>query len=37
MWRCEDCGAMGDLEDGIPESCPDCDAPKEHTHNSQED
>lgn len=37
MWRCEDCGEMGDLEDGIPEECPDCGAPKEHIHMAQED
>lgn len=37
MWRCEECGAMGELEDGIPESCPDCHAPKEYIENVQED
>ncbi|MXR20808.1 DUF7130 family rubredoxin-like protein [Halobacterium bonnevillei] len=37
MWRCEDCGAMDDLDDGIPEFCPDCGAPKEHIHDAQED
>ncbi|WP_255196171.1 DUF7130 family rubredoxin-like protein [Halorarius litoreus] len=29
MWRCGECGEMGDLEDGFPETCPNCDAPKE--------
>ena len=29
VWRCMDCGAMGDLDDDLPESCPDCDAPRE--------
>ncbi|ESP89957.1 DUF7130 family rubredoxin-like protein [Candidatus Halobonum tyrrellensis] len=24
MWRCENCGEMGELEDGLPEECPDC-------------
>lgn len=37
MWRCEECGAMGELDDGIPESCPDCYAPKEYIENVQED
>jgi rubrerythrin len=37
MWRCEDCGEMGDLDDGIPEECPECGAPKEHIHMAQED
>lgn len=37
MWRCEECGEMGDLADGIPETCPDCGAPKEYIHMAQED
>ena len=37
MWRCEDCGEMGELEDNIPEECPNCGAPKEHIHMAQED
>ncbi|SEV88838.1 DUF7130 family rubredoxin-like protein [Halobacterium jilantaiense] len=38
MWRCEDCGEMGELDDdGIPEECPSCGAPKEHIHMAQED
>ncbi|NIB99571.1 rubredoxin-like domain-containing protein [Halobacterium sp. R2-5] len=37
MWRCEDCGEMGELEDSIPEECPNCGAPKEHIHQAQED
>ena len=24
MWRCEECGEMGDLDDGLPEECPNC-------------
>ncbi|WP_083862078.1 DUF7130 family rubredoxin-like protein [Halogeometricum pallidum] len=24
MWRCNDCGEMGQLEDGLPTECPDC-------------
>lgn len=37
MWRCEDCGEMGELEDGFPESCPDCSAPKEVISATLED
>jgi len=37
MWRCEDCGEMGELDDGFPEECPNCGAPKEHIHQAQED
>jgi rubrerythrin len=29
MWRCGECGEMGELEDGLPESCPECGAPRE--------
>jgi DNA-directed RNA polymerase subunit RPC12/RpoP len=24
MWRCRDCGAMDELDDGLPVECPDC-------------
>jgi rubrerythrin len=24
MWRCEECGEMGELDDGLPEECPSC-------------
>jgi DNA-directed RNA polymerase subunit RPC12/RpoP len=24
VWRCDACGAMGELEDGLPAECPDC-------------
>lgn len=24
MWRCDNCGEMGTLEDGLPSECPDC-------------
>lgn len=37
MWRCDECGRMGTLEDGMPEACPDCGAPNEHIHMVQED
>jgi len=28
-WRCDECGEMGGIKDGLPDSCPDCGAPKE--------
>jgi rubrerythrin len=37
MWRCTECGEMGELEDGIPDSCPSCGAPREALINAQED
>lgn len=24
MWRCENCGEMGELDEGLPEACPNC-------------
>ncbi|MFB6309275.1 MAG: rubredoxin-like domain-containing protein [Haloarculaceae archaeon] len=36
MWRCWECGAMGEIED-IPETCPDCGAPKEDIYYWTED
>ena len=36
MWRCWQCGAMGDIEN-IPEGCPDCGAPKEDIYYWVED
>lgn len=29
MWRCTECGEMGSIDDGIPETCPNCGEPKE--------
>jgi len=37
MWRCWECGAMGDIQDDIPEECPDCGAPKEDIYYWTED
>jgi len=37
MWRCEECGEMGELEDGMPESCPVCGAPEEAITAARED
>ncbi|MFC7047178.1 hypothetical protein ACFQH6_18830 [Halobacteriaceae archaeon GCM10025711] len=37
MWRCDECGEMGDLEAGLPEACPNCGAPKNALYRTQED
>ena len=37
MWRCSQCGEMGDLDGGYPESCPNCDAEKEDLYAWLED
>ncbi|WP_254546580.1 DUF7130 family rubredoxin-like protein [Halomarina pelagica] len=29
VWRCTECGEMGEIDDGLPEECPNCGAPKE--------
>lgn len=29
MWRCTECGEMGDIEDGLPDECPNCGEPRE--------
>lgn len=29
MWRCDECGEMGEIEEGLPEECPNCGAEKE--------
>ncbi|WP_128476946.1 DUF7130 family rubredoxin-like protein [Halorussus pelagicus] len=29
MWRCTECGEMGEIDEGIPEECPNCGEPKE--------
>ncbi len=29
MWRCTECGEMGEIDDGIPDECPNCGEPKE--------
>lgn len=26
MWRCQECGEMGELEEGLPQECPNCGA-----------
>ena len=37
MWRCSECGEMDELEDGLPGSCPNCDAPREAITAVEED
>ena len=37
MWRCTECGEMGELDDGLPEECPNCGAPKEALAKQRED
>ena len=37
MWRCWECGAMGEIDDDIPENCPDCGARKEDIYYWTED
>ncbi|WP_254280455.1 DUF7130 family rubredoxin-like protein [Haloarcula marina] len=29
MWRCTNCGEMGELDGGVPDTCPNCDAERE--------
>jgi rubredoxin len=29
VWRCTDCGAVGPLDEGLPDDCPDCGAARE--------
>ena len=37
MWRCTECGEMGELDDGLPEECPNCGEPKEALAKQRED
>lgn len=37
MWRCDVCGEMGEIEDGLPEECPNCGAEKEKLMYWKED
>jgi rubrerythrin len=36
VWRCSQCGAIGELGD-LPEECPDCAAPREDLYYWTED
>ena len=37
MWRCDECGEMGEIDHGIPDECPNCSAPKEDIYYWTED
>ena len=37
MWRCTQCGEMGEIDDGLPDECPNCGAPKEDLYYWTED
>ena len=30
MWRCMECGEMGDIDDGLPDECPNCGREREN-------
>lgn len=30
MWRCTNCGEMGEIDDGLPETCPNCGTEREN-------
>jgi len=30
MWRCTVCGEMGEIDGGLPDTCPSCDTEKEN-------
>ncbi|GGC50697.1 DUF7130 family rubredoxin-like protein [Haloferax sulfurifontis] len=36
MWRCSDCGEMGDLDE-LPDTCPNCGAEREQLYYWTED
>ncbi|MFC6757119.1 MULTISPECIES: DUF7130 family rubredoxin-like protein [Haloarcula] len=37
MWRCTECGELGELDEGFPETCPNCGAPREAITKDRED
>ncbi|MHB9286990.1 rubredoxin-like domain-containing protein [Halobacteriales archaeon Cl-PHB] len=37
MWRCLNCGEMGELDDDLPDTCPNCGAAKEELYYWTED
>lgn len=37
MWRCGDCGEMDEIDEGLPETCPNCSAPIEAISVVEED
>ena len=30
MWRCIECGEMGEIDEGLPDTCPNCGTEKEN-------
>ncbi|QSX00561.1 DUF7130 family rubredoxin-like protein [Haloterrigena alkaliphila] len=30
MWRCMECGEMGEIDEGLPEDCPNCGTEREN-------
>ncbi len=36
VWRCSECGAMGDIDE-LPDECPDCGAAREYLYYWTED
>lgn len=37
MWRCTNCGEMGRIDEGLPETCPSCGSPREDLYYWTED
>ncbi len=37
VWRCDECGEVGELEGGFPGECPGCGAPESALVRQQED
>jgi rubrerythrin len=37
MWRCTNCGEMGEIDDALPDSCPNCGVEKEQLYYWTED
>ena len=37
MWRCSNCGEMGELDEGMPDECPNCGVPREDIYYWTED
>ncbi|WP_433629045.1 DUF7130 family rubredoxin-like protein [Halomicrococcus sp. NG-SE-24] len=37
MWRCSECGEMGEIDEGMPDECPNCGTPKEDIYYWTED
>ncbi|WP_226004892.1 anaerobic ribonucleoside-triphosphate reductase [Natrinema salinisoli] len=30
MWRCMECGEMGEIDEGLPDQCPNCNTEREN-------